>query len=365
MLIDGVPQRTIRRTEDGCAVEIIDQTDLPGTFTITRLDTVEDVAGAIRTMQVRGAPLIGITAAYGVCLALRERNDDRSLESALDLLASTRPTGRNLFLMLDVMRSELEEVPPGARLSKAWETATCLAEEDVGACARIGRTGIDLIRQVHERNDGRTVNVLTHCNAGWLACVDWGTALAPVYAAHDEGISVHVWVGETRPRNQGAALTVWELGAHGVPHTLSVDSAAGYLMQRGKVDLCIVGADRVLADGTVCNKIGTYPKALAAHDNGIPFYVAFPSTTIDWEEGKGADSIPIEERGADEVITVTGVNEAGAAVAVAIAPPLTSIANPAFDVTPARLVTALITEYGLAEASPEGMEGLFPGRKRR
>lgn len=359
MKIDGTHYRTIWLAEDGWAIEIIDQTKLPHRFETLRLETVEAAGRAILTMQVRGAPLIGATAAYGVALAMRAEPSDVSLEKAITYLAAQRPTAVNLRWALDEMRRVLAPLAPEDRMAAAYKRATENCDEDVETCRLIGSHGLALIREIAARKGpGEPVNILTHCNAGWIACVDWGTATSPIYQAHDEGIGVHVWVDETRPRNQGASLTAFELGAHGVPHTIIVDNAGGHLMQQGKVDICIVGTDRVTANGDVANKIGTYLKALAAHDNGVPFYVALPHTTIDWTLDDGF-AIPIEERGAEEVLAMTGRLANGDVATVEIAAPGSPAANPAFDVTPARLVTGFITERGLAPASTEGLKGLY------
>lgn len=362
MNIDGVPHRTIWPAEDGVSVLVIDQTRLPHAFETRRLATLDDAAEAIRTMVVRGAPLIGVTAAYGLWLALREDPRDAALDHAVRVLAATRPTAVNLRWALDRMADLLREKTPSERAAAALEEAGRIAEEDVACCREIGERGAALIREAHRRS-GRPVNVLTHCNAGWLAAVDWGTALAPVYAAHEAGVPVHVYVDETRPRNQGAALTAFELGRHGVPYTLIADNAGGHLMQQGAIDLCIVGSDRTTATGDVANKIGTYLKALAAQDNGVPFYAALPSSTIDWALESGRD-IPIEERAGTEVTHLTGRTEGGEIVTVEVAAPGSPAANPAFDVTPARLVTAIITERGVAPASAEGLAALYPERGR-
>ena len=347
MKIAGKPFRTIWR--EGDAVEIIDQTSLPHGFVTRRLATMEDAAHAIRSMQVRGAPLIGATAAYGLCLALAR--DPESLEAAYKTLLATRPTAVNLRWALDDMARVLRPLAPAKRPEAAWKRAAEICDEDVALCESIGRYGLKLIEQVKHR----PVNILTHCNAGWLACVDWGTALAPIYMAHDAGIPVHVWVDETRPRNQGAYLTSWELKSHGVPHTVIVDNAGGHLMQRGRVDMVIVGTDRVTANGDVANKIGTYLKALAAKDNDVPFYVALPGPTIDWSMDDGM-AIEIEERAPEEVTRIAGV---------AVVPEGVKAANPGFDVTPARLVTALITERGVCPASREGLLSLYPEQRAK
>ncbi|MDH5556540.1 MAG: S-methyl-5-thioribose-1-phosphate isomerase [Alphaproteobacteria bacterium] len=357
MKIDGTHYRSIWPHKDGDWVEIIDQTRLPYEFGVLALSTMEDAAHAIRVMQVRGAPLIGATAAYGMALAMRADPSDANLSEALAVLGATRPTAVNLRWALEAMRGLLMPLKPGDRADAAWIRAGAICDEDVEINHSIGRNGLALIREIAERKNGR-VNLLTHCNAGWLATVDWGTATAPMYLAHEEGIDIHVWVDETRPRNQGA-LTAWELGHHGVPHTYITDNAGGHLMQHGDVDMVITGTDRVAANGDVANKIGTYLKALAARDNGVPFYIALPSPTIDWTVANGAD-IPIEERNASEVETIQGRGTNGALASVTVTPPGSRAANPAFDVTPARLVTGLITERGVATASQDGLRKLFP-----
>ncbi len=358
MNVGGTPYRTIWLAEDGEAVEIIDQTRLPHAFETVRLETLADAAAAISAMRVRGAPLIGATAAYGVCLAMREDASDAALAGARESLIETRPTAVNLRWALDQMVALLAPLAPADRRAAAYRRAAEICDADVEMCRAIGAHGLELIRAVWQAR-GRTVNILTHCNAGWLATVDWGTATAPIYMAHDAAIPVHVWVDETRPRNQGAALTAWELAGHGVPHTVIVDNAGGHLMQRGEVDLCITGTDRTAANGDVCNKIGTYLKALAATDTGVPFYVAAPSPSIDWTLDDGA-AIPIEQRDAAEVTTITGRGADGDIVEVTITPDGSKAANYAFDITPARLVTALITERGLAHPSRDGLARLFP-----
>ena len=362
MKIDGKHYRTIWLASDGWSVEVIDQTKLPHKFEIANLKSVEDAAHAIKTMQVRGAPLIGVTAAYGLCMALREDPSDISLDSEIAFLAEQRPTAVNLRWALDEMRIAVQNLPYDKRVEAAYARAARMADDDVETCRRIGEHGLEIIKSIAAKKEpGVPVNVLTHCNAGWIACVDWGTATAPVYMAHDAGIPVHVWVDETRPRNQGAALTAFELGSHGVPHTIVVDNAGGHLMQHGKVDLVIVGTDRVTANGDVANKIGTYLKALAAKDTGVPFYVALPHTTIDWTLDDGM-KIEIEERGKDEVLKMPGRLKDGTVVVVEIAAPGSPAANPAFDVTPARLVTGLITERGVAPSTGEGLLKLYPER---
>ena len=364
MRIDGQPYRTIFVGKDGWTVRVIDQTRLPFEFVLRDLQTVEQAADAIRDMVVRGAPLIGVTAAFGVALGMRADPGDAGLKRAIALLGATRPTAVNLRWALSRMESMLQAERPEARAARAYEEAARMADEDVAACAAIGRHGAALITELSRACGGRTVNVLTHCNAGWLACVDWGTALAPIYAAHEAGIAVHVHVDETRPRNQGAALTAFELGAHGIPHTVIVDNAGGHLMQHGRVDACIVGSDRTTGTGDVANKVGTYLKALAAADNDIPFYVALPSSTIDWSMQDGLREIPIEERPAREVTHVRGRSCSGDLLEVEVIAPGSTTANPAFDVTPARLVTGLITERGVCAASRDGLLSLFPEKAR-
>jgi methylthioribose-1-phosphate isomerase len=358
MKINGVAYRSLWLAEDGWSIHLIDQTKLPWSLTILRLSQVEEVAEAIRTMQVRGAPLIGATAAYGLCLALRVDPSTDAMERDAAMLAGTRPTAVNLKWAIDRMLTRLRNTRPADRVTVAYEEAAAIADEDVAQNEAIGRHGLDLIRA--RQTPGKRVNVLTHCNAGWIATVDWGTALAPIYMAHDAGIDIHVWVDETRPRNQGAALTAWELGSHGVPHTVIADNAGGHLMQHGEVDMVIVGTDRVTRGGDVANKIGTYLKALAAHDNDIPFWVALPSTTIDWTITDGVKEIPIEERSATEVTLMTGQTADGSLATIQVTPNGSGAANPAFDVTPARLVTGMITERGCCDASPEGLLSLFP-----
>ncbi len=347
---------------DRSTVHVIDQTKLPWSFGILSLATVGQTAHAIRTMQVRGAPLIGAVAAYGVALAMRADPSTDALEFACATLAATRPTAVNLRWAIERMLTRLRNTRPEQRAAAAYAEAALIADEDVAQCASIGRHGSALIEDIAARRPGRRVQVLTHCNAGWLATVDWGTALAPIYTAFERGIDLHVWVDETRPRNQGAALTAWELGQHGVAHSVVADNAGGHLMQHGEVDLVIVGTDRVTRTGDVANKIGTYLKALAAHDNQVPFWVATPSTTVDWDIADGVRDIPIEERGGDEVSMVTGRTASGAIETVRVMPEASAAANPAFDVTPARLVSGLITERGRCDASSAGLISLFPER---
>jgi methylthioribose-1-phosphate isomerase len=354
---------TIWLNGDGRSVDIIDQRWLPHEFRVVTLKTVDDVATAIRDMWVRGAPLIGVTAAYGVAIAMGRDASDTALDAAWERLHQTRPTAINLKWALDEMRGLLHGMPEDRRMEAAYVRAGTIAEEDVQLNRAIGQHGLSLIRQIAARKKpGEPVNVLTHCNAGWLATVDYGTATAPIYLASEEGIPVHVYVDETRPRNQGAQLTAWELNNHGIPHTLIVDNAGGHLMQHGRVDMVIVGTDRTTANGDVCNKIGTYLKALAAWDNNVPFYVALPSPTIDWTVRDGVKEIPIEERDGAEVIFVQGHGTDGKTTRVRISPEGSPAANPAFDVTPARLITGLITERGVAQASADGLKALFPER---
>lgn len=361
MKINGQHYRTIWLAQDGWRVVVIDQTRLPFRFETVTLGSVAQAADAIRNMVVRGAPLIGATAAYGVALAMRADASDAALEAALALMGATRPTAVNLQWALARMRRVLAPLHATDRAEAAYGEAALICDEDVALCRAIGEHGLPLIRAIAARKPaGEPVNILTHCNAGWIATVDWGTALAPIYRAHDAGIAVHVWVDETRPRNQGGALTAYELGAHGVPHTVVVDNAGGHLMQRGQIDMVIVGTDRTTANGDVANKIGTYLKALAARDNGVPFYVALPSPTIDWTMTDGLRQIPIEERAAREVTHVQGLADDGETRAVRVVAPGSAVANPGFDVTPARLVTGLITERGVCPASQGGLAGLFP-----
>ena len=365
MRVAGRPMRTIWLAADGRTVEIIDQTRLPHELVIVRLARLDDAAYAIREMQVRGAPLIGATAAYGMALAVAEDPSDGGVEHAAATLAATRPTAVNLAWALFEMRRVLAAQPAERRLAAALARAGAIAEEDVAINRALGEQGLPLIEAAFAaKGKGAPVQILTHCNAGWLATVDWGTALAPIYRAHDAGIPIHVWVDETRPRNQGASLTAWELGQHGVPHTVIADNAGGHLMRHGDVDLCITGTDRTTASGDVANKIGTYLKALAARDNGVPFYVGLPYPSIDWTIADGHRDIPIEERPADEVSRITGRTAAGEIVTVDVLPEGSPAANPAFDVTPARLVTALITERGVCAASEAGLLSLYPEQSR-
>ena len=365
MKVDGRQTRTIWLEPDGWSVGVIEQTKLPHGFETIRLATLDDVAHAIASMQVRGAPLIGAAAAYGVCLALRADASDEALERAYAVLLATRPTAINLKWALDEMVSAVRNRPRDERLVAAYRRAAEICDEDVAINQAIGHHGAKLIREIAAgKKPGEPVNVLTHCNAGWLATVDFGTALAPVYVAHDAGVAVHVWVDETRPRNQGAALTAWELGRHGVPHTVIPDNTGGHLMQHGMVDMAIVGTDRVTANGDVCNKIGTYLKALAAEDNGVPFYVGLPSPTIDFSVSDGLAEIPIEQRTADEVATISGRTADGRIETVRIVPDGSAVANYGFDVTPARLVTGLVTERGVIQPTRDSLANAFAERAK-
>lgn len=360
MKIDGTSYRTIW-PDDNDQVAIIDQTRLPHEWVVVTLSNVNDAAHAISSMQVRGAPLIGATAAYGMALATNQGSDESWLTDAAAQLLATRPTAVNLRWALDQMSQLLPTLPANERQAAAWSLAAKICDDDVANCAAIGEHGADVIADIAATKPaGEAVNILTHCNAGWLATVDWGTALAPIYKAFDRGINVRVYVDETRPRNQGAHLTAWELGQHGVDHTLIVDNAGGHLMQHGKIDVVIVGSDRTTGHGDVCNKIGTYLKALAADANDIPFYVALPISTIDFTMGDGLLSVPIEERSGDEVTWISGRTRSGEVTEVCIAPPNCVAANPAFDVTPRHLVTSLITEAGLVSANPDAIANIRP-----
>jgi len=367
MKIDGKPYRTIWLNADGRTVDIIDQTRLPHEFQTVHLKTLDDACRAISDMLVRGAPLIGATTAYGVALSMNADPSDGNLAHTRDALYKTRPTAVNLRWALDEMDQVLKPLPPRQRARAAYKKAANICDDDVEICSSIGDHGLEIIRHIQTKKAAATdqgrINILTHCNAGWLATVDWGTALAPIYKAHDAGIPVHVWVDETRPRNQGASLTAWELGRHGVPNTLIVDNAGGHLMQHGQVDMVIVGTDRTTAAGDVCNKIGTYLKALAADDNGVPFYVALPGPTIDWTIDDGIRDIPIEQRSPDEVTRIQGRDQGGRITTVDVTAAETEAANYAFDVTPARLITGLITERGVAKASKQGLRELYGDSK--
>jgi methylthioribose-1-phosphate isomerase len=363
MKVDGKSMLSIWLEPDGWSVGIIDQTALPHRLVTARLTSLDDIAHAIRAMLVRGAPLIGATAAYGIGLALRADASDEALDRACATLLRTRPTAINLKWALDEMVAAVRNRPRGERVAAAYRRAEEISAQDIAINTAIGQNGLPLIEAAAKRKKpGQPVNVLTHCNAGWLAAVDVGTATAPIYLAHDSGVAVHVFADETRPRNQGASLTAWELGRHGVPHTVIADNTGGHLMQHGLIDLVIVGTDRVTATGDVCNKIGTYLKALAARDNDIPFYVALPSPTIDFSISDGLTEIPIEERGADEVATMTGRTAQGGISTVRIVPDGSPVANYGFDVTPARLITGLITERGVVAASREALARAFPER---
>ena len=359
MKVDGQNYRTIWLSDDGVTVQVIDQRRLPHEFITTQLRTVDDAVDAIANMTVRGAPLIGATAAFGVALGLRANPSDEGLRSAVTRLIDSRPTAVNLAWAAREVATTVKPLPLANRFAAALKEAQRICEDDVASCLRIGEHGADLLAQLPV--GGRPLQILTHCNAGWLAAVDWGTALAPVYRAHQRGMAVHVWVDETRPRNQGASLTAWELGQQGIPHTVIADNAGGHLMQQRKVDVCIVGADRVAANGDVCNKIGTYLKALAAFDNHVPFYAALPHSTIDWDMPSG-DMIRIEERDPDEVHTIVGLDSKGALSRVRVTPAGSAAANYAFDVTPARLMTGLITERGIGAASRAGLAALYPAK---
>lgn len=362
MRVDGTHYRSIWFNHASGDVGIIDQRWLPSEFRIATLQTRAQFATAIRDMWVRGAPLIGATAAYGVAMEMAADPSDRALDDVWHMLNETRPTAINLRWALDRCRTHLAPMPPDARPAAALQLAHDITEEDVETNRMLGVHGLSLIKDIAARKPpGEPVRVLTHCNAGWLATVDWGTATSPIYHAAEAGIDVYVYADETRPRNQGG-ITAWELGSHGVPHAYIVDNAGGHLMQHGMVDLVIVGTDRTAANGDVCNKIGTYLKALAAHDNQIPFYVALPSSTIDWSVHDGMSEIPIEERPAAEVTTVQGKASDGEVVTIEITPAFSDINNPAFDVTPGRLITGLITERGICDASASGLAGLFPER---
>ena len=361
MKVAGTPYRTIWTLDDNRTVRIIDQTKLPHEFTTQDLKTVEDAASSIRKMLVRGAPLIGATGAYGMALAMRSDPSDGAIAAAYETLFATRPTASNLGWALDDLRQRLKVLPEEKREAAAYQRALEICDDDVETCRSIGVHGAAIIERIwQEKGRPNRINVLTHCNAGWLATVDWGTALAPIYIAFEKNIPVHVWVDETRPRNQGAALTAWELGQHGVPHTVIVDNAGGHLMQHGDVDLCITGTDRTTAAGDVCNKVGTYLKALAAQDNGVPFYVALPHSTIDWRIRDGIRDIPIEIRESREVTHIVGKSDSGEPREVQLTPDGTDALNIAFDVTPAKHVTGLITERGVCEASQAGLLKLYP-----
>lgn len=361
MNVDGKHYRSIWFDTNSATVKIIDQRWLPHEFRVVELTTREDFASAIRDMWVRGAPLIGATAAYGMAVQMGINPSDESLEETWNVLHSTRPTAINLRWALNHTQELLKPVPEAERAALAMRRASEICDEDVECNRQIGLNGLELIKKIAaNKKPGEQVKILTHCNAGWLATVDWGTATSPIYHAAEAGIPIHVWVDETRPRNQGAQLTAWEMLGHNISHQLIVDNAGGHLMQHGEVDMVIVGTDRTAANGDVCNKIGTYLKALAAFDNNIPFYVALPSPTIDWSVHDGVKDIPIEEREEAEVTKVWGKLDDGSVAAVQICPDGSPAGNPAFDVTPRRLVTGLITERGVCEASPEALAKMFP-----
>ena len=361
MHVDGLPYRSIWINADGWSIDVIDQRHLPHSFEILNLQTLDDACHAIRDMVVRGAPLIGVTAAYGFYLAMRRDASTVSMDKACQLLFQTRPTAVNLRWALDRLQHRLAELKPGERAQQAFVEAGQIAQQDIESNQAIGRHGLEIIRKIAaSKAPGESVNILTHCNAGWLATVDWGTATAPIYMAYNAGIPLHVWVDETRPRNQGASLTAWELGHHGVPHSLIVDNLGGHLMQHGMVDLCLVGSDRTTRDGDVCNKVGTYLKALAARDNNVPFYVCLPGSTIDWTIADGIKEVPIEQRDGREVTEISGQLANGEITTVRISPADTAVANYAFDVTPARLVTGLITERAIIDAQREAIARVYP-----
>ena len=357
MKIEGKEFNTIWFNETNQNVQIIDQTKLPHKFIIKDLNTVEDAINAIKVMEVRGAPLIGATAAYGLVLAMKKNNDFEYLEKCSKNLINSRPTAINLEWAVNRMKNKLSSCKPANLFNSALDEAKKICEEDISFCEQIGQNGLKIIEQIYNSKN-KTINILTHCNAGWLATINWGTATSPIYQAHKKGIPIHVWVDETRPRNQGANLTSYELNEEGIPNTIIADNTGGILMQRGQVDMCIVGTDRTLSNGDVCNKIGTYLKALAAHDNKVPFYVALPSSTIDWNI-KDSKDIPIEERNSKELSNIDGVNSKGEIENFLIYPKKSKSMNLAFDITPAKYVTKLITEKGVCDASAEGLKNLF------
>jgi methylthioribose-1-phosphate isomerase len=357
MKIEGKEYRTIWFDEQNNVVKIIDQTKLPHQFIIKDLKTVKDTINAIKGMEVRGAPLIGGTAAYGIVLAVMEKNDPNFIKQSSKLLIESRPTAINLKWAVERMMKKLTGINDNEILEIALNEAKTICEEDVKFCKNIGLNGLKIIEEIYNKKND-TVNILTHCNAGWLATINWGTATSPIYHAHKKGIPIHVWVDETRPRNQGANLTSYELNEEEIPNTIIADNTGGILMQRGEVDMCIVGTDRTLSNGDVCNKIGTYLKALAAHDNNVPFYVALPSSTIDWDI-KDSKDIPIEERDSEELSHIVGVDENNEIKKVLIYPNKSKAMNLAFDITPAKYVSGLITEKGICDASTEGLNKLF------
>jgi len=357
MRIEGKEYRTIWFDEKNKTVKIIDQTKLPHQFIIKDLKTIKDAINAIKTMEVRGAPLIGGAAAYGIVLAIMENNDLEFIKKSSEDLIKSRPTAINLQWAVHRMNNKLSLVNPNDFLNIALNEAKEICNEDVKFCKNIGINGLKIIEKIYNKKNN-TINILTHCNAGWLATINWGTATSPIYHAHKKGIPIHVWVDETRPRNQGAKLTSYELNEEQIPNTIITDNTGGILMQRGEVDICIVGTDRTLSTGDVCNKIGTYLKALAAHDNNVPFYVALPSSTIDWNI-KDFKEIPIEERNSEELSHAEGMDEEGNVKKVLIYPKKSKAKNLAFDITPAKYVTGLITEKGICEASTQGLKNLF------
>ena len=360
MIVDGNHYRTILLDDDGRTVIIIDQTKLPYKFELAKLSSLEDVRNAISAMMVRGAPLIGATGAFGIALALNASSTDEYLLFAKQTLIAARPTAVNLAWAVERVFKHVISLPPVERVQAAYDLAVLICNEDAKVCEAIGDTGLAIIKNIAKNKQDGLVNILTHCNAGWLATVDWGTAMAPVYKAHEAGIDVHVWVDETRPRNQGAFLTAWELAAHKIKHTVITDNNGGHLMQHGLVDLCLVGTDRTSSTGDVCNKIGTYLKALAAKDNGVPFYACIPSSSIDWNIRDGVAEIPIEQRSGDEIRKMRGQSGDGELVEIELFPEVSSVRNDAFDTTPARLMSGLITERGVANASEFGLQALFP-----
>lgn len=359
MLVNGKHYRTIWPDESGTTVSIIDQTKLPYSFEFATLKTLNDACHAISSMQVRGAPLIGATAGYGFALACQVSSTDDALLAAKNQLIAARPTAVNLAWAANRLYDHVMPFDHDQRTAAAYACAAQICDEDVNVCESIGDHGLTLIENIAQSKPG-PVNILTHCNAGWLATVDWGTALAPIYKAHQAGLDVHVWVDETRPRNQGAFLTAWELASHNIPHTVITDNAGGHLMQHKLVDLCLVGTDRTTATGDVCNKIGTYLKALAARANDVPFYVCLPSSTVDWEISDGLTEIPIEQRSDDEIRIMQGMTSSGQVASIELFPEVSPVRNDAFDITPAELVSGLITERGIVEASREGLSELFP-----
>ena len=366
MNVNGKPFRTIWFDDDGDTVWVINQIKLPHQFELMPWRHLADAVQGIRSMVVRGAPLIGAAAAYGIALAMKDDPSDQALALAQEELFKSRPTAVNLRWALEAMRHRLAPLATSERADAARQEAALIADQDVQNCSAIGDHGLEMIAQMWTKSGQRSpLNILTHCNAGWLATVDWGTALAPIYKAYNAGIPLHVWVDETRPRNQGSSLTAWELGQHGVPFTVIADNCGGHLMQHGLVDLCIVGSDRTTARGDVCNKIGTYLKALAAYEHQVPFYVALPSSTIDWRIRDGVKEIPIEQRDPKEVTHLSGQTATGQMATILLTPGGSQAANYAFDVTPARFVTALITERGVCQASEDGLAKLFDKRNKR